>query len=202
MRFSDGWYVGTGFLIAADLLLTNHHNLFQDTGARLSQLEVRFDYEATLAGAMRDSVIATPDLASIVADRDGDWGVVRLSEPVTGRMPLRFAGDRTKVDAWVAIIQHPEGLPKKIALHHNTVTYVDDQVVHYLTDTLGGSSGSPVFNEKWEVVALHHAGGNVPLPGTKTAVYRNEGIPIAKVKARLDTLGIRYGQQAATSGAP
>lgn len=28
----------------------------------------------------------------------------------------------------------------------------------YLTDTLPHSSGSPVFNSEWEVVALHHAG--------------------------------------------
>jgi hypothetical protein len=201
MKFSGGWYVGTGFLIAPDLLLTNHHNLFEDSGDRLSELEVWFDYEATLSGAMRESLVARPDLASIVAERDADWGIVRLAEPVPGRMPLRFASAPTKLDAWVAIIQHPKGLPKKIALHHNTVTYADDNVVHYLTDTLGGSSGSPVFDDKWEVVALHHAGGNLLLPGTKTSVYRNEGIPIAKVKARLAARGIRYGHDGATSGA-
>jgi hypothetical protein len=31
------------------------------------------------------------------------------------------------------------------------------------------------------------------VPGTKTTAYRNEGIAIAKVKARLDALGIRCG---------
>lgn len=30
----------------------------------------------------------------------------------------------------------------------------------YKTDTQEGSSGSPVFNKNWKVVALHHAGKN------------------------------------------
>jgi|688.fasta_scaffold01941_8 hypothetical protein len=30
--------------------------------------------------------------------------------------------------------------------------------LHYETDTDPGSSGSPVFNDQWEVVALHHSG--------------------------------------------
>ena len=192
MKFEPGWYLGTGFLIAPDLILTNHHNLFDRTGNKLSQLEVEFDYETTLTGTMRETVLAEADLTSIVAEPDGDWGIVRLAKPV-GRTPLQLAKQPPKVDAWVAIIQHPNGLTKKIALHHNTVTHVDDNVVQYLTDTLGGSSGSPVFNERWEVVALHHAGGDMPVPGTKTTAYRNEGIAITKVKARLDVLGIRYG---------
>lgn len=194
MRFSSGWYLGTGFLIGPDIILTNHHNLFDDAGERLSELQIEFDYETTLTGVMREAVLATPDLASIVAERDGDWGIVRLTAPVVGRAPLELADAAAAVDAWVAIIQHPNGLPKKIALHHNTVTYADANVVQYLTDTLGGSSGSPVFNERWEVIALHHAGGDLPLPGAKTTVYRNEGIAIAKVKRRLDALGVHYGR--------
>ena len=33
-----------------------------------------------------------------------------------------------------------------------------EQFLHYRTDTAPGSSGSPVFNDQWEVVALHHSG--------------------------------------------
>ena len=31
--------------------------------------------------------------------------------------------------------------------------------LHYRSPTEKGSSGSPVFNRQWQVVALHHAGG-------------------------------------------
>lgn len=30
--------------------------------------------------------------------------------------------------------------------------------LHYRTDTAPGSSGAPVFNDQWQVVALHRAG--------------------------------------------
>jgi V8-like Glu-specific endopeptidase len=41
----------------------------------------------------------------------------------------------------------------------NAVVLVGEGRVQYLTDTLPGSSGSPVFDADWNVVALHHSGG-------------------------------------------
>ncbi|ALG10957.1 trypsin-like peptidase domain-containing protein [Kibdelosporangium phytohabitans] len=60
-----------------------------------------------------------------------DVPVLPLARSATVR-----AGDRD------SIIQHPRGLPKKIATHHNVVKYDDDDVVQYWTDTEAGSSGS------------------------------------------------------------
>jgi V8-like Glu-specific endopeptidase len=85
---------------------------------------------------------------------------------------------------FVNIIQHPGGEMKQISLYHNIVTYRDERKIQYLTDTLKGSSGSPVFNSDWEVVALHHSGSEkkeneLELPyGVKS---RNEGISINKI---------------------
>jgi len=85
-----------------------------------------------------------------------------------------------KVNDYVNIIQHPGGLPKQIALYHNIVTFVGGARVQYLTDTLPGSSGSPVFDSRWRVVALHHSGGYLTEPGSdrKRVFFRNEGIHI------------------------
>jgi S1-C subfamily serine protease len=192
VMFPRGRGLGTGFLIARDRLLTNHHVLF-DRGAKTSDVSVIFDYEVTLNGTTRAPVFAEADLDSILGEEDGDWATFRLKTPVEGRAPLRLATEASPAGAWVAVIQHPRGLPKKIALHHNVVTFADGDVVQYLADTEGGSSGSPVFDERWQVVALHQAGGDLPLPGTKATVFRNQGIPIAKVVARLAALGITVG---------
>ena len=57
----------------------------------------------------------------------------------------------------VNIIQHPRGRYKEVALQDNRVVKVDNLVVQYCCDTEPGSSGSPVFNNHWHLVALHHA---------------------------------------------
>ena len=51
------------------------------------------------------------------------------------------------------------------------------------------SSGSPVFDQEWRVVAVHHSGGFVREPGTRQTYYRNEGI---RIDAGIDAL-IRAG---------
>ena len=65
---------------------------------------------------------------------------------------------------------------------------VDENRVQYLTDTLPGSSGSPVFDRDWNVIALHHSGGWIAEPNapSKSTFYRNEGINISKLIAELD----------------
>ena len=59
-------------------------------------------------------------------------------------------------------------------------------LISYDMTTSGGNSGSPVFNSKGEVVAIHFAGSKVLIEGTKVA---------GKDKAiRLDAGGKSYGQ--------
>lgn len=59
---------------------------------------------------------------------------------------------------YVTIIQHPNGHPKQIALRENQIIDMLENFLHYHTDTAPGSSGSPLFNDQWEVVGLHHSG--------------------------------------------
>jgi hypothetical protein len=80
----------------------------------------------------------------------------------------------------VSIIQHPMGGLKQVCLTDNKVAAVFGNLVQYSTDTEPGSSGSPVFDQNWQIVALHHRGGNLEGPdGTK--YFSNEGISIAAV---------------------
>jgi V8-like Glu-specific endopeptidase len=74
-------------------------------------------------------------------------------------------------------------------MYHNVVTYADDRIVQYLTDTMPGSSGAPVFNSKWEVVALHHSGGWLEEPEMAGEVLRNEGIAIGRIIDALKAQG-------------
>ncbi len=59
----------------------------------------------------------------------------------------------------VIIVQHPKGRHKQIVLNNNRVINngLYKNFLRYTADSDYGSSGSPVFNTKWELVALHHA---------------------------------------------
>ena len=80
-----------------------------------------------------------------------DFGFLRL-DPSVGKV---LRGEPLN------IIQHPDGAPKRVALRQNRFTALLERFMHYETDTMPGSSGSPVFNDQWQVVCLHHSG--VPL---------------------------------------
>jgi V8-like Glu-specific endopeptidase len=84
-------------------------------------------------------------------------------------------------DDRVAIIQHPGGHLKKISMQNNFVAYADANVVQYTTSTLPGSSGSPVFDDDFQVIAIHHSGGRLLEPGTKQRYLRNAGTSMIAV---------------------
>lgn len=180
---------GTGFLIGRGWMLTNNHVLPAPGDAAGAVAE--FNYQETAAG-LDAAVTAYPlDGTRFHTSKANDWTVIGIetaAEEKWGTIRLRPVA--TTVNAFVNVIQHPGGGPKKIGLYHNTVAFVGNDRVQYLTDTLPGSSGSPVFNDDWQVVALHHSGGMFREPGTKTVFYRNEGIAIGAVLSDLATAGV------------
>jgi V8-like Glu-specific endopeptidase len=164
IELSDGaqaWF-GTGFMVSPGLLLTNHHVLPNLEVARKAR--VFFDYEDDESGRQLSPqlFLAQPDryflnnelldfaLVAVDGDPGHRWGTI----------PLRHRPSAVRPGARVNLIQHPRGGSKQIVMHGNEVVEVTDAAIHYLADTEGGSSGSPVFNDRWELVALHHRGGS------------------------------------------
>jgi V8-like Glu-specific endopeptidase len=82
------------------------------------------------------------------------------------------------------------GQPKQLAIVDNQVAYSDERIAQYLTDTLPGSSGAPVFNDAWELVAIHHSGGWIPEPNSSSTHFRNEGIRIPAILRDLVQAGL------------
>lgn len=177
---------GTGFLTSDNLLVTSHHVIPSETVA--SSARVEFNVQKTLQ--QLDAPIDSYELDPISGfktspkevDGGDDWTAVRVKgnpNDKWGFIPLNEVEPEEKDE--VIIIQHPGGGPKQIALSHNRVVFADKlqkRRLQYLTDTLAGSSGSPVFNVKWQVVAVHHEGGWLREPNSKAAVFRNQGIHI------------------------
>jgi hypothetical protein len=189
VTLGDDDFYGTAFRIADDLLLTNHHVLFDSNGPA-SRVVAWFGFERSFGGADRAHVVVECDSASIVGAAEDDWAVVRTTTPMPAAAkviplagaPVPEVGDR------VYVIQHPNGGVKKIGMIHNVVVGVTDDVVQYLADTAGGSSGSPVFDEQWRLVALHHKWDQKTVAGKPQ--YFNQGRRIDKVGAELTKAGV------------
>jgi hypothetical protein len=164
--------------------------LFGRSGERADQVDIWFNYELDAGGKLRDVDSYEGDPESIAGDAKHDWAIIKPKKPFKASYPslsLCPSKPLTRGD-FVYILQHPGGGMKKIGLIHNQVVHVTPEVVHYLTDTLPGSSGSPVCNERWEVVALHHRG--VLAAGEPSAPKKNAGIPIQRVVEALVARGI------------
>ncbi|APR76411.1 Glutamate synthase [NADPH] large chain [Minicystis rosea] len=88
------------------------------------------------------------------------------------------------------IVQHPKSAPIKLALDTDAVVGLNGNGtrVRYRTNTEPGSSGSPCFDQDWNLVALHHAGDPDFSFGHEAAF--NEGIPFAKIVAHLRRPGV------------
>ncbi|HSN97583.1 MAG TPA: trypsin-like peptidase domain-containing protein [Candidatus Nanopelagicales bacterium] len=184
VKAADG-SLGTGFLVPGDLLVTNHHVL-RDRDAAAGGT-VHFNYQQTVEGrdAETEELRLDPG-AFFVTTADDDCTIVKVQgEPCSRWGAIELSPGPLRVDDRVNIIQHPGGDRKQLSFFHNLVVYVGGGRVQYLTDTLPGSSGSPVFDKDWRLVALHHSGGWIPEPGSRDHFFRNEGIHVDRV---LDVL--------------
>ncbi|MDL2345393.1 endonuclease [Deinococcus sp. MIMF12] len=168
---------GTGWLCGPGALLTNNHVLEDAASARTAVVE--FDYEQRPDGTLRDRVTLDLDPDTLFVTSEGlDYSLVAVGGDTSafGWLPLFGSVGKVLVGEALSIIQHPSGEPKQVALRENRLVDLLPDFLHYETDTAPGSSGSPVFNDAWEVVALHHSG--VPRKDAGGRTLRRGGQPV------------------------
>ena len=150
--------------------MTNNHVLADETIAANSIVE--FNYQENVKGELLPVVQFRLEPQTFFATspaKELDFTIVAVAEKADdgtsltsfGYKPLHAMEGEILAGESVTIIQHPNGEPKQIALRENLVLKfpeAGDRFLHYQTDTTPGSSGSPVYNDQWEVVALHHSG--------------------------------------------
>ncbi len=200
---------GTGFLVSPALLMTNNHVLSTAAAAKRSLAEFNYEDDANLTPKLTKLFKLDSD-RFFFTDERLDVTLVALQPQATdgaaladfGHLTLIAESGKAVLGESVSVIQHPRGHKKQLAVRANRIVDVFDEYVHYETDTMPGSSGSPVFNDQWELVALHHSG--VPrrnaagrILATNGRVWKeemgeeridwvaNEGIRISSIVRRL-----------------
>jgi endonuclease G len=190
--------VATGFLVGPSLFLTNRHVLADAAAAKSATVTFDRENDARRVPRATTTFRFDPDRFAIFSpEEELDMALVALGPRVSGvadlsGIPYARLSDRPDkhvVGMNVNIIEHPLGWPKTIAIRNNLLTYRTDRTLLYETDTEVGSSGSPVFNDDWEVVALHHWGHpfleREDDQGQKLPDDVNEGIRISAITKYL-----------------
>jgi hypothetical protein len=193
----SGRPVGTGFLTDrraltgsgdGQVLVTNSHVLAPDpqTDDTLSPGEA----VVTLQALAEEGAAAPLRVAEVLwtsPPRRLDVTVAVLSGAVAVE-PCPLTASRPRLDGRqrVYVIGHPEGRELSYAIDDNVLLDYDDRVLHYRAPTEHGSSGSPVFNRDWQVVAVHHAGRtDMPRLHGEGTYPANEGIWIEAVRREM-----------------
>jgi V8-like Glu-specific endopeptidase len=184
VRMGAKTWAGTGFLVGPRLLLTAYH-VIPGEGFAVDQVLphclFRFNYEEDLQGKIVNgkgfravkAISPCEELDYIFIELEGSPG----SE--LGWVSLQHG--TVKKGERVNIIQHPQGEPKQISLQNNFVEHVGENVIQYTTSTLPGSSGAPVFNDQWELVAMHQRAVRLSDPATHRTYFRNQGTLAGKM---------------------
>lgn len=161
----EGIPKGSGFLTHGGLFFTNHHLLPQPPAQ--GRVTVQFGWRRTEQGELVDGVTFELDAQRffLTSPTDElDCTVIALGEPIggDGEIPqpvtLNDRNDKHVLGISLNLIHHPGGAPQQITLRNNALLARHQQLLHYAADTDEGSSGAPVFNDGWQLVALHHGG--------------------------------------------
>jgi hypothetical protein len=188
---------GTGFLIADDLVMTNDHVIACARMANQagSAMDLTFGYRSKESHTARYKLAEADWL--VASNGVLDYAILRVagtpgSDPLvpsstTERGYFRLVSETPQTNEPLLILQHPydklDGSPSTLRL---TIGFVlapeaghSPHVIRHSANTTEGSSGSPVFTGRMDLIALHNWGGP----------KNNEAIRAGSIKDHLAATG-------------
>ena len=166
----QGTGIGTGVLIAKNMLLTCHHVL-----KNIQQAWVRFDYQEGSDG-IED--VFELDMKFIACQPRIDYVLVKIcgqpeQEIAVPVDKVLSSGEETRI----RIIHHPQGKPVVVS-EAGLIMQIGEDYIDHNVATDEGSSGAPIFDQDWDLVAIHRGDPGIerPVPPGTTA-----GVPIRAI---------------------
>lgn len=195
--------VGTGFLVARNVVLTNYHVVKRllTEGGTGDGIQVRFDYQPAagdtpetgelhqldrewcIAHAVDSAADDDPGSGLLPASDELDYALLRLQDAPgdeRGCVPV-LAGERALTPGSpLCILQYVEGSLELAFSPDGAKNFNANHTrLRHRVNTADRSSGSPVFDKDWTLVALHRGFAGQP-PGETSP--SNDAIPIAKIR--------------------
>ncbi|MEJ7740422.1 MAG: serine protease [Chitinophagaceae bacterium] len=199
---------GTGFLVSGRelheslgnelMLVTNAHVISEDPVMRMNLGSLHPQEAIVIFEALnRDEEFKVGSILFYSPPMELDVTIIRFRPedldrlnkmtkdvtPITISTLLPVANSDSLLNPRLYVIGHPKGGGLQFSMQDNLLLDCQDPFIHYRTPTEPGSSGSPVFNQQWELVGLHHSGKkNMKKLNSKEGVYEaNEGIWIQTI---------------------
>jgi endonuclease G, mitochondrial len=184
---NGGVLFGTGSLISSQLAITNNHVIESTETARSAVIELGYyEVEPNFPSSERQMFAINPDkffftseaLDFTIMGIEAQAGSVSTAS--YGTLDFIPQSGKALIGELVNIIHHAGGGQQRISIRENALVDVFDSWIHYVSDTEPGSSGAPVFNDEWQLVAIHHA--SVPWGDGQIV---NEGVRISAIVEEL-----------------
>ncbi|KAF2805958.1 uncharacterized protein BDZ99DRAFT_479970 [Mytilinidion resinicola] len=182
-EYSNGWAMGTGWLIRPDLMVTAGHIVFNHGPkfGRAAVIKAYIGYEGkksigTPGVQFRTGVrcVTTAGWLTRKGAKPFDVGFVKLNKPFEGIEPIEFMETPTSGTNMLGVVGYPGDLEhdgERGALMHEmfveesfNLAEQDLRMLEYTIDTYGGNSGSPVFlktDSFTKSVGVHVYGGSI-----------------------------------------
>lgn len=185
--------MGSGFLVDGSwidggwsdrkLLLTNAHVCTNDpeVQAQYPYPKGADDNTATFMGSFAEDTkpieINVNDVLWTSPPSKLDASLLEIADIPQAAEKAPLLREIPSIERWpekrVNILGHPMGMNLQISLQDNNLVSVGDRYLHYQTPTDPGSSGSPIFNQDWQLVGIHHSASK--------EMQANEGIRIDRI---------------------